>query len=81
MLQEYFLGATIINVTAKSYLTLGILSFAEDYSEIWKTFSYSDSPVKYQKYENLLFQEKLVNYIYYKIYSHMSILLCRTRGM
>lgn len=34
MLQEYFLGATIINVTAKSYLTLGILSFAEDYSEI-----------------------------------------------
>lgn len=34
MLQKYFLGATIINVKAKYFLILGILSFAADDFEI-----------------------------------------------
>lgn len=55
MLQKYFLGATIINVKAKYFLILGILSFAADDFEIWKTFSYSEPPVKYQKHQNPLF--------------------------
>lgn len=34
MLQEYFLGATIINVKAVSFSTLGLLSFVKDDFEI-----------------------------------------------
>lgn len=46
---------SVIKVKAKSFLTLGILSFGEYDFELWKGISYSDPLIKYQKLLNPVF--------------------------